>query len=383
MSISIAIVKEACYQDLWVGASDEAPEVLAVHTHLRLGPLALLSNWKADFLIVNSNYESKSNAFRTSQVKRATPSFCHQLERREGVPGEHSQTTRVPLDYAQDPNAVNWSRYNVVICLNIAIPYKIRIANPGVTWICMPGEGTLPCSVDGWHYLISHNCPNGPLPQGKIIDMPYTLLDPFFIESKFGTREKRSGIYLEVNSCHPTKRRNWRDSIPGLDALIERTAQDVVYHPNTTQGHIDSLVKSKYFVKLGGRGTRGNSLIEAISAGLVCFLSPTDCFGGVPMPPYCYYESDLELAEKINALEESDSLRLEIVSHQRERLQEVLDLSYRQLVYAAKHSAPLIKPNASFHSNLIRRARNFLAKVMYKAGTRPNVFHYSAPFFES
>jgi hypothetical protein len=382
MSITIAIVKEACYQDLWVGASGEEPEVLAVNTHLRLGPLAFLSNWKADFIILNSNYERKSNAFRRTQVKKASPSFCLQVERREGV-GKNSQTTRIPLEYAKDPNAIAWSKYNVVISLNIAVPYKIRIAHPQVTWICLPGEGTLPCSIDGWHYLISHNCPNSPLPQGKIIHMPYTLLDPFFIESKFASGEKRSGIYLEVNSCPQSKRHNWRENIQGLDLLMDRTSLNVMYHPNTTEGHISSLVKSKYFVKLGGRPTRGNSFIEAISAGLVCFLSTTDCFGGVPLLSYCYYENDLELAEKINELEKSDLLRLQLVSRQRERLQEVLDLSYRQLVYAAKHSKPLVQSKSSFHSNLIRRFRNYLAEIIYKIGTRPNATNCAAPFFES
>jgi len=383
MSITIAIVKEACYQDLWVGASNEEPEVLAVNTLLRLGPLALISNWKADFIIVNSNYESKSNAFRKTQVKSSTPAYCLQVERREGVWGQNSQTVRIPSEYAKDPNTINWSNYNVVISINIAVPYKIRIANPQVAWVCLPGEGTLPCSVDGWHYLISHNCPNSPLPHGKIIHMPYTLLDPFFIESKFASGSIRSGIYLEVNSCPPSKRANWRENIQGLDILIDRTSQDVMYHPNTTQGHISSLVESKYFVKLGGRATRGNSLIEAISAGLACFLSPTDCFGGVPLPSYCYYENVLELAEKLNELEKSDSLRLQLVSQQRERLQEVLDLSYKQLVYAASHSNPLMQSKASFHSNLIRGFRNYLAKIMYKIGTRPNVINCAGPFFES
>jgi hypothetical protein len=383
MSITLAIVKEACYQDLWVGASDEAPEVLAVNTHLRLGPLALISNWKADFIILNSNYESKSNAFRTTQVKKATLSYCHQVEHREGVQGQHSQTPRIPVEYAKDPNAITWSKYDVVISLNIAVPYKIRIAHPRVTWVCLPGEGTLPCSVDGWHYLISHNCPNSPLPQGKIIHMPYTLIDPFFIESKFASDEKRSGIYLEVNSCAQSKRNNWRENIQGLNFLMDRTSLEVIYHPNTTEGHIRSLVKSKYFVKLGGRPTRGNSFIEAISAGLVCFLSRKDCFGGIPVLSYCYYETDLELAEKINELENSESLRLELVSSQRERLQEVLDLSYNQLFYAARHSKPLLESKSSFHSNLIHRFRNHMAKAIYKIGTRPNTINCGAPFFES
>jgi hypothetical protein len=383
MSITIAFVKEACYQDLWVGASDEVPEVLALNTHLRLGPLALISKWKADFIILKSNYENKSNAFRRTQVKMATPSYCRQVEHREGVVGENSQTTRIPLEYAKDPSAIIWSNYNVVICLNIAVPYKIRIANPQVTWVCLPGEGTLPCSIDGWHFLISHNCPNSSLPQGKIIHIPYTLLDPFFIENKFASDGKRSGIYLEVNSCAPSKRNNWRENVQGLDALIDRTSLEVMYHPNTTKEHISLLVRSKYFVKLGGRATRGNSLIEAISAGLVCFLTTTDCFGGVSLPPYCYYETDLELAEKINELENSEPLRLELVSRQRERLQEVLDLSYNQLVYAARHSKPLVESKCSFYSILIRRFRNYIAKAMFKIGTRPNAINCGAPFFES
>ena len=213
--------------------------------------------------------------------------------------------------------------------------------------------------------------------------MPYTLIDPFFIESKFASDEKRSGIYLEVNSCAQSKRNNWRENIQGLNLLMDRTSLEVIYHPNTTEGHIRSLVKSKYFVKLGGRPTRGNSFIEAISAGLVCFLSRTDCFGGIPLPSYCYYENEQELAEKLDELEKSDALRSEVVSRQRERLQEVLDLSYNQLVYASKNSKPLVSPKSSFLSSFIRRFRNYVAKVTFKMGTRPNTINCGAPFFES
>ena len=380
--LSIAFVKEACYQDLWVGAPGEPPESLAMQTHLRLGPLALLSWLGADFFILTSNYAKKSNKFRRFQLPFAGISYCQQIESRTGESGIKSQTERVPLDYAIEPESIKWNKYDVVISVNFSVPYEIRVANPSVTWICLPGEGNLPLDVDAWHYVLSHNCPGFPLPLGKLIDMPYTLLEPCYIENSFGPIDTREGIYLEINSCFPPSLRgDWRSNILGLSLLASLVSVPISYHPGTTSDHVKTLLSAKYFVKLGGRPTRGISFLEAMSAGLVCFLRQRDCYGGVHFPEFCYFRDVDDLAEKIKLLERSDELRVEIIEKQRERMREMLGFFASQLEYAASNSKPLRNRPRSYSGTkswVLKR----LAEVTQRFQSGMNLTDFGPVFYE-
>ena len=48
----IAFIKEACYQDLWIGDNNDTSSDLIRSTLLRTGPIGLLEIFGGDFFIV-------------------------------------------------------------------------------------------------------------------------------------------------------------------------------------------------------------------------------------------------------------------------------------------------------------------------------------------
>ena len=57
-SFKIAIVKQDCYGDLWIGSSSDTPVDLLLSTQMRVGPLALISGLGADFHIIQLEDDS-------------------------------------------------------------------------------------------------------------------------------------------------------------------------------------------------------------------------------------------------------------------------------------------------------------------------------------
>jgi hypothetical protein len=230
----------------------------------------------------------------------------------------------VPADFAVSPDRVVWSEYEIVISVNHAVPLKIRQEHPEIVWICMPGEGKIPYDSNGWDYYISHDCPASPVLNSRIIDMPYTFLSTKSLNYlNPGLEGERRGIYIEINSVEPSNRKDWLKYVPLAEKLND-IGYRLNYHPNNTEGHLQLLRKSRYFLKIGGRSVRGNGFMEAMSMGLICLMRPTDCFGGLMLPAYCYYSSDDELVQKLAELEQNSLLRQHLIDCQREILDNIV-----------------------------------------------------------
>ena len=62
----IAFVKQDCYPDLYIGGIHDSPLELLQSTQLRIGPLALFSNFDADFYI--TKYIDKEDLFTRTNL---------------------------------------------------------------------------------------------------------------------------------------------------------------------------------------------------------------------------------------------------------------------------------------------------------------------------
>ena len=193
----IAFIKEACYQDLWIGDNNDTSLDLIKSSLLRTGPIGLLEIFGSDFFIVKSNNSKAGQKIRFCQIPKDQISkedykLIESTKRR-------IKSSRLPLrcpnDFSIDAEKINWSKYDIVISLNFAVPISIRKKNPGILWICMTGEGRFPLKSSYWDYFISHDYPNTPNAIGKIIDMPYTFIPPRYIFDKFKTSQKKKGIF--------------------------------------------------------------------------------------------------------------------------------------------------------------------------------------------
>jgi len=193
----IAFIKEACYQDLWIGDNNDTSSDLIRSTLLRTGPIGLLEIFKSDFFIVKSNNSKAGQQIRFSQIpKDQLSKEDYKLIESTKIKIKSSRLPlRCPNDFSIDAEKIDWSKYDIVISLNFAVPISIRRKYPHILWICMTGEGRFPVQSSCWDYFISHDYPNTPFANLKTINMPYTFIPPRYIYNTFKSSQNKKGIY--------------------------------------------------------------------------------------------------------------------------------------------------------------------------------------------
>ena len=348
----LALVKEACYQDLWTCDQKYGLKNLLNSTLMRIGPIGLLDIFEADFFILKTNKSVAAKKLRASQIHHLSEKDYENIAKTK-----YKSFNKSPNQIARNPKSINWREYDIVISINFAVPIQIRKKYSNLVWVCLTGEGKFPLGVNNWDYFISHNCPSSPALDKTIIDMPYTLLSPNYLMDNFSKNSIKSGIYFEVNSINLIKNYDLKKSTIPLE--FKKLKIPLKFHDGNIKTHLENLTNSKYFIKFGGRPIRGNSLIEAISGGCVCFLSYSDCYGKVNLPSFCYYSDLKELIEKINTLEENDDHRSKILIDQRNRLSEIIqniDLQFKQAIVIKKNQ----KPQKNSLSNILLKMLSYL-----------------------
>ncbi len=317
----IAFIKEACYQDLWIGDNNDTSSDLIRSTLLRTGPIGLLEIFGSDFFIVKSNNSKAAQKIRYSQI----PKDCLSKEDYKliEITKRKINTSRLPFrcpnDFSYDAEKINWSKYDIVISLNFAVPISIRKKHPSILWVCMTGEGRFPVQSSCWDYFISHDYPNTPFSELKIINMPYTFIPPLYILDNFKTSPGKKGIYIEINSkSNQLNNQKLFKNFYSLKLNFE-------FHSEDIEKNLKKIASSKYFIKLGGRPVRGNSFLEAMSASSLCLLHYKDCYGKIPFHQYCYFKDEKHLIEKLKFLEKNNDFLVELLNYQDSILQNMIE----------------------------------------------------------
>ena len=372
----LAIVKEACYQDLWTCEQSKGLVNLLKSSLLRIGPLGLLDIFKGDFFILKTNNSKYARKLRLKQVNNFSDQDYIDVENRKSK--LFGETT---YDLAKEANSIQWENYDIVISINFAVPINIRKEYKDLVWICMTGEGKFPLGTNLWDYFISHNCPSSPYLNRGIIDMPYTLISSNFLITNFKKNKEKNGVYFEVNCFN--KINNYYIKQSPLPNQFKELGMPLRFHNDDMEAHINKLVISKYFVKYGGRAVRGNSFIEAISAECVCFLGYSDCFGKINLPEFCYYSNLDELLEKIKILENNDKKRLKIIEEQKIILNQIIRNVNLQFEQAIKNKKSKKSLNTKIKDKILRALSFFyyylLARVKVLAIEKDN---FLPPLYE-
>ena len=345
----IAFIKEACYQDLWIGDNYDTTSDLIRSTLLRTGPIGLLEVFRSDFFIVKSNNSKAGQMIRFSQIpKDYLSKEDYELIESTKIRIKSSRLPlRCPNDFSIDPEKINWSKYDIVISLNFAVPIKIRRKYPKILWTCMTGEGRFPVLSSCWDYFISHNYPNTPFTNLKTINMPYTFIPPRYIFETFKTSQNKKGIYIEINSkISQLKNQTLFKKFHSLNLNVK-------YHSEEIDKNLKKIASSKYFIKLNGRPVRGNSFLEAMSASSLCLLHYNDCYGEIPFHKYCYFKDEESLVEKLKFLEQNNEFLVELLKYQDSILQNMIEnvkiqfenalFSKRKYLDSKIHKIPLKK----------------------------------------
>lgn len=304
--MKIALVKQDVYQDLYVGDKNMTPLELLFSSAGRVGPISLFEKYDCDFYIVEEENTSECHMWERVMPRKVKEFRKLKTELVTSIKGMefHEPGSDKPNGYyAVSCHSINWGQYDAVISINVAIPTKIVKSHPQVLWAYMIGEANFMLDKVYFGYDICLN----QLIRGEndlihgVIDFPYTFVSGDYLEKmilKEMGKVDKNGIYGEINTTkeRPVKR------IPQFEPISDATGEQILFHKQNIKDNLIEMYKAKYYLKVGGRKTRGNGAIEAISLGTVVLLSPDDIICGQILPPEAWVKDADEAIKKINYL---------------------------------------------------------------------------------
>lgn len=345
----IALVKQEVYQDLYVGNKEMNQLELLLSSMGRVVPFALFSIYNADFYIVKERMEEECQVWRKVIPEREKD--YEQLKTRllNELPGQEFKrpgSDKPNGYYALELDEINWDNYHIVISINCSFPKKIIRKYPSVLWAYMIGEANIFQNevYDGYDVSLNQLIRAETSADGRIIDFPYTFLEPNCLEKEIfkilKRKSKNKGVYGERNTTlqQPVK------CIPQFEIIEKTTGHPILVHQQLIKDNLILLYDAKYYVKVGGRLTRGNGAIEAISAGTLVLMSPDDIVHKQILPKEAWIFSVEEAIEKIIYFDHNHAAYDMLLRKQRELLQQfVIDypMYYLERAYLSKNSTKI------------------------------------------
>lgn len=296
----IALVKQDVYQDLYCIDSGSSIKDTLLSSIQRCGPVGLINECGADFYIVQVEPNQECNIWQqksTSCGQRPISYYENFAQKKQ---------TEIPYSFgrSQDDLAirifdVDWSKYDIVISVDVCFPSSFIQQYSGTLWCYMPGE---PCMdvyrkshkklVSNYHVFLNQELRHQPWTyrplyfphykrnkriirffpaftrkwKAKIpmeLDFPYTLVSSNSIKSLF-QNEEREGVAYEF---YTYKKLEITNTLGVKHTVIKEGMHKLPYV------RIPALVKTKYFISDSETYTRGNGMLEAMAAGCLCLAT--------------------------------------------------------------------------------------------------------------
>lgn len=323
-TLKIAYVKSIKYQDLWVSDITNDPFTLLKTSIVRTPPLAFAQYFNTDFIIINDPSE-ESILFETTDFDPDSKEYK--------IPGlqclhtdYHKHTTIRSISH--NSSSINWSQYNIVICMNMCISNIIIKQYPHILWCYYISE-----NYNNREDLMSFIYPTYDIflnqqvhlqttfPQ-NIIGFPYSFLHPNslteLIINNLNVHSKlQKGIFIEINNT--TERPVI--TIPSEFIYISMaTNHPIILHNQNILENIKNMYNSKYFVKILGRVIRGNAALEAISTGTLLLVNKKLIMYSDLIPDLCNVETPEDVINIIERLDNDHKLYDKLLTEQKERM---------------------------------------------------------------
>lgn len=309
----IALVKQDVYQDLYCCPPNSSAKEIILSTFMRSGFVGLFTKLNADFFIIKTELDPECNIWQQKCYD------CHQkpVEFYESLKEKHAL-------YSKSASEIDWSIYDIVINLDIAIPSRITKQYPQVVWCYCPGESCMSCYqqskqkiIDGYDLFISQQFRHFPIippVANHELEFPYylqyygcfnNLIDAELLNIK------KEGIFIEFN---------WRNVlIDKQKEILEKFG--TIRCPKGIKNILTDLAKSKYFIiGEGTRGLWGNAMIEAIASGCLLLGNPFYVKHKSLFTPDTVVYNFEELIAKLNYFENHEEIYLRELEKQRKLL---------------------------------------------------------------
>lgn len=321
--MKIALVKQEVYQDLYVCPVTEKNTANILFSSMgRVGPIGLMAELDADFYIVKEEPNHETQIYRKVIPHISKYLYMLKTETLDKIPGQEFKQPGSPFPngkFAVDCHDINWGNYDVVISINVSLPTDVVRSYPNTLFAYMIGEANMATGSVHFGYDVTMNQMARGIIAKKcgIVDFPYTFVGPRTLEnimqSHLGRPSERKGIFMEINS---TTERPVTKAPAHFRPLID-AGYEIILHKQRIFDNLKSIYDAKYFVKMGGRPIRGNSVAEAVSLGTLAIMNKDEVIHHELIIDECDVKTMDEMVALINRLEKDNDLYESLLSKQR------------------------------------------------------------------
>ncbi len=320
--LRICLVKQDVYADLYCCRFGASFRETVLSSIKRSGPVALLSRWGADFRIVYTEESDGCDVWKQKWTDgRQRPlDYYYNLRKNANIHGQTELGGQ--SDHAIHVDDVNWSAYDLVISLDIAVPTRIVKANPGTVWAYWISE---PCMREyklsmirpfpGYDFFLNQRFWDRIVPvlAPHEIDFPYCFQCTGCFADVIQPRSDKLGVIVESHTKDELGKEQ-RAALANFGPVrqIEGSIQDV----------LEGLTASRYWVRLGGRPLWGNGMIEALACGCIGLADPSYFKNRSLFTQNSAVDDFKTLITRIEVLEEDERLRVALARAQAMRLDE-------------------------------------------------------------
>lgn len=320
--MKIALVKQEVYQDLYVCPSSEKEAASILFSSMgRVGPIGLMAELGADFYIVKEEMNRETQIYK-KVIPHIAP-YLHLLktETLDKIPGQEFKQPGSPYPngkFAIPCRDINWGQYDVVLSINVSLPTEVVRNYPKTLFGYMIGEANMATGSVHFGYDITLNQMARGIVAEKcgIVDFPYTFVSQHTLENLMQGYLKRpshrQGIFMEINS---TTERPVTKAPAHFQPLID-AGYEIILHQQRIFDNLQHIFDAKYFVKMGGRAIRGNSVAEAISLGALAIMNRDEVIHHELIIDECNVKTMDEMVRLIHQLENDPKLYQELKEKQ-------------------------------------------------------------------
>jgi len=271
----VALVKQDVHNDLYYRVSPAPPAEIVYSSILRTGPAALFSALDADFIVVHADDSPECALWKqkTSDCRHHDEAYYRFYQGEVSAHGRKFNHAAV----SRSVDSVDWSKYDLVISIDIAVPSRIVHSHKSVVWayyVSEPCMGLYRQSLEG--PLFGYDFFFTLWPGGQNVERPIGVIDfPYFLQyagcfadldgTPDPTFEDRRSVSIERHSA---------PLLSSEDLLaITRIGKPVWKHGEVRE-LVANLRNSRFHLRLEGKLLWGNSLIEAGALGALVIGSP-------------------------------------------------------------------------------------------------------------
>jgi hypothetical protein len=254
----IALVKQETHQDLYQCHPKDHPFDKILSTRSRSGPGGLFTLFGADFYIVKEEQDKECQFWTQKAISKPVKRY------RDVCIPAHAPFARRVKD-------INWGKYDIVISLDISIPFRIVRKHPKTLWLYMPSEVYMALYQQPVHKpydaVLNQNIGQKVATAFGKVQFPYNFIGPDclqrLVEKKGSNLTKAQGVYI----CPETRFDKVRDRLTKKFGVVREICSANSGAKDHKIRNLERIYNSKYFVRINGRQIRGNGIIEAISVG--------------------------------------------------------------------------------------------------------------------